>query len=313
MDWVLLGIPVGIVFLYFGSEALVDGGKNLALRLGITPFVIGLTVLAFGTSAPEAITSVVSRNDPGIIVGNVVGSNIVNIAVCIGLAAMIFPISSKFEDNRIEFITMILASLVVLIMAFGGINLVEGIILIALLALFILIVYKTKVNTPEAKAEDLGEPDMPTWKALLFIIAGLVLLYFGADMFVDGSKEIAEMMGISELVIGLFLVAIGTSLPELCVSIMAAFRHENDIAVSNIIGSNIFNAFFVLGIGACLSDIPVYDSLFTLHIPVMILLSVLMTVFIWKWGKINRFTGSILAVIYVIYAVIILAMPDMAM
>ena len=313
MDWVLLGIPVGIVFLYFGSEALVDGGKNLALRLGITPFVIGLTILAFGTSAPEAITSIVSRDDPGIIIGNVVGSNIVNIAVCIGLAAMIFPIASKFEDNRIEFITMILASIIVLIMAFGGINLVEGIILLALLALFILIVYKTKVNTPEAKAEDLGEPDMPTWKALLFIIAGLVLLYFGADMFVDGSKEIAEMMGISELVIGLFLVAIGTSLPELCVSIMAAFRHENDIAVSNIIGSNIFNAFFVLGIGACISDIPVYDSLFTLHIPVMILLSVLMTVFIWKWGKINRFTGSILAVIYVIYAVIILAMPDMAM
>ena len=226
---------------------------------------------------------------------------------------MIFPIASKFEDNGIEFITMILASLVVMIMAFGGISLIEGIILLALLALFIIIVYKTKVDTPEAKAEDLGEADMPTWKALLFILVGLVLLYFGADMFVDASKEVAEMMGISELVIGLFLVAIGTSLPELCVSIMAAFRHENDIAVSNIIGSNIFNAFFVLGIGACLSDIPVFDSLFTLHIPVMIILSVLMTLFIWKWGKINRFTGAVLVAVYVIYAVIILAMPDLAM
>ena len=315
MDWVLLGIPVGIVFLYFGSEALVDGGKNLALRLGITPFVIGLTVLAFGTSAPEAITSIVSRNDPGIIIGNVVGSNIVNIAVCIGLAAMIFPISSKFEDNRIEFVTMVLASLIVLVMAFGGIGLIKGIILLALLFLFIVIIYKTKVNTPEAEAEaeEVGEADMATWKAVVYILAGLVLLYFGADMFVEGSKDVAERMGVSELVIGLFLVAIGTSLPELCVSIMAAFRHENDIAVSNIIGSNIFNAFFVLGIGACISDIPVYDSLFTLHIPVMILLSVLMAAFIWKWGRINRFSGALIAGIYVIYAIIILAMPDLAM
>lgn len=315
MDWVLLGIPVGIVFLYFGSEALVDGGKNMALRLGITPFVIGLTVLAFGTSAPEAITSIVSRNDPGIIIGNVVGSNIVNIAVCIGLAAMIFPIASKFEDNRIEFITMVLASLVVLVMALGGIGTIEGIILLALLVLFIFIVYKTKVNTPEAEeeAEEIGEADMPMWKSILYVLAGLVLLYFGADMFVDGSKEVAEMAGISELVIGLFLVAIGTSLPELCVSIMAAFRHENDIAVSNIIGSNIFNAFFVLGIGAVVSDIPVYDSLFTLHIPVMILLSVLMALFIWKWGKVDRWAGAVLVSVYVVYAVIILAMPDLAM
>ena len=315
MDWVLLGIPVGIVFLYFGSEALVDGGKNMALRLGVTPFVIGLTVLAFGTSAPEAITSIVSRNDPGIIIGNVVGSNIVNIAVCIGLAAMIFPIASKFEDNRIEFITMVLASLVVLVMALGGIGTIEGIILLALLVLFIFIVYKTKVNTPEAEeeAEEIGEADMPMWKSILYVLAGLVLLYFGADMFVDGSKEVAEMAGISELVIGLFLVAIGTSLPELCVSIMAAFRHENDIAVSNIIGSNIFNAFFVLGIGAVVSDIPVYDSLFTLHIPVMILLSVLMALFIWKWGKVDRWAGAVLVSVYVVYAVIILAMPDLAM
>ena len=315
MDWVLLGIPVGIVFLYFGSEALVDGGKNMALRLGVTPFVIGLTVLAFGTSAPEAITSIVSRNDPGIIIGNVVGSNIVNIAVCIGLAAMIFPIASKFEDNRIEFITMALASLIVLVMAIGGIGTIEGIILLALLALFIFIVYKTKVNTPEAEeeAEEIGEADMPMWKSILYVLVGLVLLYFGADMFVDGSKEVAEMAGISELVIGLFLVAIGTSLPELCVSIMAAFRHENDIAVSNIIGSNIFNAFFVLGIGAVVSDIPVYDSLFTLHIPVMILLSVLMALFIWKWGKVDRWSGAILVSVYVVYAVIILAMPDLAM
>lgn len=315
MEWVLLGIPLGIVLLYFGSEALVDGGKNMALRLGITPFVVGLTVLAFGTSAPEAITSIVSRDDPGIIIGNVVGSNIVNIAVCIGLAAIIFPIASRFEDNRIEFITMVLTSVLIMVMAIGGIGFIEGIILMALLMLFIFTVYKTRVNSPEAQAEaaEMGEADLPMWRCIVYIVAGLVLLYFGADMFVDGAKEVAEMAGISELVIGLFLVAIGTSLPELCVSIMAAFRHENDIAVSNIVGSNIFNASFVLGIGSCISDIPVYDSLFTLHIPVMIILSALMALFIWKWGKINRAAGAVLVGIYVVYAVIILAMPDLAM
>jgi cation:H+ antiporter len=175
-------IVVGIAALVIGGRVLALNAVEVANRLHISESVIGMTILAGGTSLPELATSVVAarKGSFGLALGNVVGSNIVNIAVCIGLAAMIFPIASKFEDNRIEFITMILASLVVLIMAFGGINLVEGIILLALLALFIVIVYKTKVNSPEAQAEaaEMGEADMPMWRCILYILAGLVLLYF---------------------------------------------------------------------------------------------------------------------------------------
>ena len=312
MDWVLLGIPVGVIFLYFGSEMLVDGGKNMALKLGISPFVIGLTVLAFGSSAPEAITSIVSRDNPGLIIGNVVGSNIVNIAVCIGLASIICPIASKFSENRIDFLAMIFAAFLLFAFSFGGVGPVEGAILVACLLVYLFIVYKSKVGTDEAEEEPEEVKDSML-KCIVFVLLGLVLLYFGSEMFVNGSKDVAEMMGVSDLLIGLFLVAIGTSLPELCISLMAAFRHENDIAISNIIGSNIFNCFFVLGIGSLISDIPVYDSMMSFHIPVMILLTLMMSFFVWKFGKVGRMSGAVLALTYVAYAVVIICIPDLAM
>lgn len=312
MDWVLLGIPAGIALLYYGSNILVDGAKNVAIRLGITPFVIGLTVLAFGSSAPEAITSIVSRDSPGLIIGNVVGSNIVNIAVCIGLAAIICPMCCSFKENKVEFTAMILSALMILLFAVGSIQFYEGVVLIISLLLFLLIVYRVKCKTPY-KGEEIDGGDEPMWKCILLILLGLVMLYFGSEWFVDGSREIAEMMGVPDLIIGLFLVAIGTSLPELCISTMAAIRHENDLAVSNIVGSNIFNAFFVLGIGSVLTDIPAFDSLFTLHLPVMILLTALMALFIWRCGKVTRAQGIALVGIYVVYALVIICVPELSM
>lgn len=312
MDWVLLGIPAGIALLYYGSNILVDGAKNVAIRLGITPFVIGLTVLAFGSSAPEAITTIVSRDSPGLIIGNVVGSNIVNIAVCIGLAAIICPMCCSFKENKVEFTAMILSALMILLFAVGSIQFYEGVVLIISLLLFLLIVYRVKCKTPY-KGEEIDGGDEPMWKCILLILLGLVMLYFGSEWFVDGSREIAEMMGVPDLIIGLFLVAIGTSLPELCISTMAAIRHENDLAVSNIVGSNIFNAFFVLGIGSVLTDIPAFDSLFTLHLPVMILLTALMALFIWRCGKVTRAQGIALVGIYVVYALVIICVPELSM
>lgn len=312
MDWALLGIPAGIALLYYGSNILVDGAKNVAIRLGITPFVIGLTVLAFGSSAPEAITSIVSRDSPGLIIGNVVGSNIVNIAVCIGLAAIICPMCCSFKENKVEFTAMILSALMILLFAVGSIQFYEGVVLIISLLLFLLIVYRVKCKTPY-KGEEIDGGDEPMWKCILLILLGLVMLYFGSEWFVDGSREIAEMMGVPDLIIGLFLVAIGTSLPELCISTMAAIRHENDLAVSNIVGSNIFNAFFVLGIGSVLTDIPAFDSLFTLHLPVMILLTALMALFIWRCGKVTRAQGIALVGIYVVYALVIICVPELSM
>ena len=321
MFW-LIGILLGIVMLYFGSDWLVDGAKKLALRLGIAPFVIGITVLAFGSSAPEAVTSIVSRANPEIIIGNVIGSNIANIGLCIGLAAILNPMVAKYASMRFEIITMVVSvSLITLMGLAGFIGLVDGIILISLLLAFVLSVYFLKRGDKDSQATytseiDDVEIDRSTKKLILWIgmcIVGLVLLYFGARFFVDGATELARILGISELMIGLIVVAIGTSLPELCISLMASFRGENELAVSNIVGSNIFNSFFVLGIGAVLVDIPVLDSTLMFHMPVMIGLSVLMFLFVFRKNRISKLSGAVLLTIYVAYIVTMAFVPSLTM
>lgn len=318
----MIGIVLGIVMLYFGSDWLVDGAKKLALRLGIAPFVIGITILAFGSSAPEAVTSIVSRTNPEIIIGNVIGSNIANIGLCIGLAAVLNPMVAKYASMRFEIITMVASvSLITLMGITGSIGLVDGIILISLLLVFVLSVYflkrgdKDGQGTYTSEIEDV-EIDRSAKKLLLWIgmcVVGLVLLYFGASFFVDGATELARILGISELMIGLIVVAIGTSLPELCISLMASFRGENELAVSNIVGSNIFNSFFVLGIGAVLVDIPVSDTTLTFHMPVMILLSVLMFLFVLRNNRISKLSGAMLLTIYVAYILTMAFVPSLTM
>ena len=321
MFW-LLGIILGIVMLYFGSDWLVDGAKKLALRLGIAPFVVGLTVLAFGSSAPEAVTSIVSTSTPDIILGNVIGSNIANIGLCIGLAALLNPMVAKFESMRFEIITMVAAVSIITILGINGyIGSVEGIILISLLILFVLTVYFMKRGDKEGQESyvaeiDTSEIDRSTSKLLLWIamcIVGLVLLYFGARFFVEGATELARIMGVSELMIGLIVVAIGTSLPELCISLMASFRGENELAVSNIVGSNIFNSFFVLGIGASLVNVPVSHNTLIFHMPVMIALSVMMLLMVWRRDSISKLSGAMLLSVYVAYIVIMALVPSPTM
>jgi len=321
MFW-LIGILLGIVMLYFGSDWLVDGAKKLALRLGIAPFVIGLTVLAFGSSAPEAVTSIVSTSTPEIIIGNVIGSNIANIGLCIGLAALLNPMVAKYASMRFEIITMVFAvTLITLFGIAGFIGLIDGIILITLLIAFVLSVYFMKRGDTEAQESYVSdvegvEIDRSTKKILLWVgmcIVGLVLLYFGARFFIDGATELARVLGISELMIGLIVVAIGTSLPELCISLMASYRGENELAVSNIVGSNIFNSFFVLGIGSVLVDVPVLDTTLMFHMPVMIGLSVLMFLMVYRNNKIGKVSGAILLTVYVAYIAAMAIFPSLTM
>ena len=321
MFW-LVGIVLGIVMLYFGSDWLVDGAKKLALRLGIAPFVIGITVLAFGSSAPECVTSIVSTSTPEIIIGNVIGSNIANIGLCIGLAAILNPMVAKYSPMRFEIITMVASvSLITLMGIAGYIGFIDGIILMSLLIMFVLSVYFMKREDKEAQESytseiDGEEIDRSPKKLLLWIgmcIVGLVLLYFGARFFVEGATELAKLLGVSELMIGLIVVAIGTSLPELCISLMASFRGENELAVSNIVGSNIFNSFFVLGVGASLVNVPVDNSTLTFHMPVMILLSVLMFLMVVRSNKISRASGAALLSIYIAYIVIMAFVPSLTM
>ena len=321
MFW-LIGILLGIVMLYFGSDWLVDGAKKLALRLGIAPFVIGLTVLAFGSSAPEAVTSIVSTSTPEIIIGNVIGSNIANIGLCIGLAALLNPMVAKYVSMRFEIIAMVASvSLITLLGISGYIGMIDGIILVSLLIAFVLCVYFMKRGDKEAQESYVSEVedveiDRSAKKLILWIgmcIVGLVLLYFGARFFVDGATELAKILGISELMIGLIVVAIGTSLPELCISLMASYRGENELAVSNIVGSNIFNSLFVLGIGALLVDVPVLDTTLMFHMPVMIGLSVLMFLMVYRNNKIGKVSGAILLTVYVAYIAAMAIFPSLTM
>ncbi len=320
MFW-LIGILLGIVMLYFGSDWLVDGAKKLALRLGIAPFVIGITVLAFGSSAPEAVTSIVSSSTPEIIIGNVIGSNIANIGLCIGLAAIFNPMVAKYASMRFEIITMVVSACLITILGINGyIGLIEGIILMSLLVIFILAVYFMKRGDKEGQESYVSEIDTnidrSIKKLLLWIgmcIVGLVLLYFGARFFVDGATDLAKEIGVSELMIGLIVVAIGTSLPELCISLMASYRGENELAVSNIVGSNIFNAFFVLGIGASLADVPISDTTLMFHMPVMIGLSLIMFLMVWKRNEISKISGALLLTIYIAYILAMAFVPSLTM
>ena len=320
MFW-LIGMILGVVMLYFGSDWLVDGAKKLALRLGIAPFVIGLTILAFGSSAPECVTSIVSTSNPDIIMGNVIGSNIANIGLCIGLAAILNPIVAKYSSMRFEIITMVFSALLITVMGISGfIGFIDGLILMTLLIVFVLSVYFMKRGDKEGQESYVSEIDTEidrsTKKLLLWIgmcAVGLVLLYFGARFFIEGATDLAKEIGVSELMIGLIVVAIGTSLPELCISLMASYRGENELAVSNIVGSNIFNAFFVLGIGASLADVPISDKTLMFHMPVMIGLSLIMFLMVWKRNGISKVSGALLLSIYIAYILAMAFVPSLTM
>ncbi|MBO4568861.1 MAG: calcium/sodium antiporter [Candidatus Methanomethylophilaceae archaeon] len=319
MDWILLGIPVGIILLYFGSDWLVKGGKGLALRAGVPPFVIGLTVLAFGSSAPECVTSIVSTSNPGIIIGNVIGSNIANIGLAIGLAALVAPMAAKYSTMRFELAVMMVTTLALTVLAFiGYAGFWVGIAFVISLLVFIFVVYYMKKDDKEGQEAYSAEveEDGPSYgypALVVMVIAGLVLLYFGARFFVDGAVELASMLGMSDLLIGLIVVAIGTSLPEICISLIAAKRGENDLAVSNIVGSNIFNILFVLGIGASLVTVPIVDSVLVFHMPVMIVLSLLMIAAVRFKNGISRPVGALMIGIYAAYVAVMIAFPSLTL
>ena len=318
MSWILLGIPIGIILLYLGSEWMVDGAKKMALRLGVTPFVVGLTVVAFGSSSPELITSLVSGDNPQIILGNIVGSNIANVGLAIGLAAIISPIVCKFAAIKFELGAMMFAVVIITVMALtGSLGFVEGAILLSALAVFIYFVYTLKKKDPENADSEVTEEDIfesastPVWKCMILVIIGIVALYFGARAFIGGAVEIAEIFGVSDLLIGLLVVAIGVSLPELCVCIVAAYRKENEIVVSNIVGSIVFNCFFALGVGILFTTVPVTHYAMVFHMPVMILIAALMLIMV-KFNKgVSRSNGAILVAIYAAYVSAMIIFPQL--
>jgi len=308
----LLLVLVGLVLLVLAGDALVRGAVNLALRLGIPALVVGLTVVAFGTSAPELLVSVqaVLKDAPGIALGNVVGSNIANILLVLGIPAIISVIHAGDGDTRRSYVTMVAASVLFIVLAFlGPITWWHGLILLAGLAFMLIDSYRaTRAHQAAADpAEDLEGADlsMAGWKIAAFLIAGLIGLPLGANILVDNSVVIARQLGISEAVIGLTLVAVGTSLPELATSIVAAFRRNADVALGNVIGSNVFNLLGIIGVASLVGPLAVPESLLRLDLWVMLAVSLLMVPIIFFGRSITRLAGVGMVALYAAYVAVL--------
>jgi cation:H+ antiporter len=291
-------LAVGSVMLYFGSEWIVKGGVSIADRLGISPLVIGLTIVAFGTSLPELIVSIIAaiEGSSEIAVGNAVGSNIANVGLVLGLSAIIFPISIHYSDLRRDlFIYLGVCALFILFAFDGRISRFEGMIL------FISLIYYVLMSIKHPNGEKSGSEEGATGslgRLAAYIVVGIALLAFGANLFVDGAIFLARLLGISEITIGMSVVAFGTSLPELATSAMAAYRKESAISIGNIVGSNIFNILSVLGIASMVQPLDSPKSIMHLEVPMMIGFGIAMILIAKLSQPINRFTSFLLLVGY---------------
>ena len=299
----------GFIMLMLGGDWLVNGGVSLARRLRISPLVIGLTIVAFGTSAPELLVSLVSaiKGSSGIAIGNVVGSNIVNICLILGITAIISPIVTDNRKVLTNGAVMIIASVLLVFFSLNrGITRIEGLILFLCLLLFTFYsVHKGKMKKKEAETYNMDKKEEPMKMpvAIGFILVSCLMLAFGADILVDGATTLAKWMNVSDKVIGLTIVALGTSLPELAASIAAAVKKEMDISIGNIIGSNIFNILCVLGISASIKPITFefgqYADDFWWMIGTSALLLIVTTM---KNGRLGRTAGIIFLLAYAYYA-----------
>jgi len=262
MDWIYVGL--GLVMLLLAGDSLVKGAVNLSLRLGVPALIVSLTIVAFGTSAPELLISIQAIWDgvPGLALGNVVGSNTANVLLVLGIPALLATMHTSECDTRASYLQMIAATGLFIALCFMGmLNWLSGIILLAALAAMLThaLLEAKRHRRANAEEEDVegADPSLGWQKIILFLVLGMIGLPLGANLLVDGSTNIAREYGITETVIGLTLVAIGTSLPELATTVMAALRKQADVALGNVIGSNMFNLLAIMGVASLVGDIPV--------------------------------------------------------
>ncbi len=309
----LLALIAGFAALIGGAELLVRGATQMAARLGVTPLVVGLTVVAFGTSAPEMMVSAMAAwsGQPDLAVGNAVGSNIINTLVILGLAAVVAPLTVAARVVKLEIPVMIGASLLVWVMALDGmLQFWECLVLLA--GILIYTTVQIRMARAERRAEvrrefreefgPEGLPPAPVWKDLMLALVGLALLVLGSNWLVEGGTSIARALGVSELVIGLTVIALGTSLPELATSVLASLRGQRDIAVGNVIGSNLFNLLAVLGVAGVgrPQGVPVSPQLLAFDLPVMVAAMVVcLPLFLDR--KVGRGRGSLFLLCYALY------------
>lgn len=298
---ITLSIIGGFIILTLGAEALVRGASSIALRLGITPLIIGLTIVAFGTSAPELAVSVKSAlaGNSGIALGNVIGSNIANIGLILAITALIRPIQVQSQVVKRDIPLMILASMLFWgLLLDGELSLIDGVVLLSLLFGYLTFSYISSKNSNNEEEIEAG-PNNPLLSGL-FILVGISMLVGGGILFVNGAVDLAKTFGVSEVIIGLTIVAIGTSMPELVTSVIAALKGQSDIAIGNVVGSNLFNILGILGVTAIVH--PVSSLGFQpFDFMVMLALAIVILPFAWTGLRIGRREGSVLLLTYLGY------------
>lgn len=303
----------GFAILIVGADYLVKGASSIAKKLNVSDLIIGLTVVSFGTSAPELAVNIIASTNgaPGMAIGNVVGSNIFNLLVIVGLTAMLRPINLKSSLVKIEIPYAILAAFVLIVVSGdylfgegdGVISRSDGMLLLLFFSIFIYYIFlsakKGQINSEDAPKE---EKYYPVWLSAIYVLGGLAALVFGGDLIVSNATELARGWGMSDTVIGLTIVAAGTSLPELATSMMAAYRGNSDIAIGNVVGSNIFNVFLILGVSATITPLP-FPSHSMIDALVAALATILVLVLAFRgWGtRIDKREGAVLLTLYIGY------------
>lgn len=304
MAMLLLYLLVGLVLLVLSAQRFVFGASALARRLQVPPLIIGVIIVGFGTSTPELLVSGIAAWDdkPGLAIGNAIGSNITNIALILGLAALIRPLTVASAVLRRE-LPLLLAAMMVcwVLLSNGRIDRIDGILLwVAMAGIGYWMIQVVARNRGNGGTEELAAPatdDVPAWRALAWLAASLAVLIASSRLLVWAAVDIAELMGISELIIGLTIVAIGTSLPELAATVAAALQGEDDLAVGNVVGSNTFNTLAVLGLPGIIAPGAFAPVILTRDVPIMVLLTVVMFAMAYGTGsaaRINRLEGALL-------------------
>lgn len=305
--WSVVLLVIGFVLLIKGADFFVEGSSSVAKMLKVPSIIIGLTIVAMGTSLPECAVSITASmtNNNALAVSNAVGSNIFNLMVVCGFCALFNPLAVEKSTLKKEFPFSVVCAVLLLVCGYIAMELgrMDGLILLVVFVCFLVWMVKSALKA-RANAGDEEYEVLPVWKCIIFIIGGIIAIKFGGDFVVDGASTIAAKMGLSQNLIGLTIVACGTSLPELVTSVVAARKNELDMALGNVIGSNIFNILFVLGIAASISPIA-FITENIIDIVILIAMSVLVWVFGWTKQKLDKTEGIIMLLLYAVYLVYI--------
>jgi cation:H+ antiporter len=302
---------LGFVVIIFGADLLVNGASSLGFKLRIPQLVIGLTIVAIGTSLPEVVINVYAsiRNETGLAISNILGSNLLNLLLVVGVASFIRPMlinrETTYRDIPISLFSVLLLGLLVndFTLGFGAMNVmggIEGLFFLVLLVLYIFLTMRT--TRPDIVEADAPSADKPAMKSIILIVAGAFMLFIGGRWIINGTVEVSELLGITNSEVGLVIIATATSLPELSTSIMAAIRKKADIAVGNAVGSSIFNVFLVLGLSSMITPLP-FDSKSNLDLFALVMANILLFMFVFtgKGRQIERWEGIIMVLAYLGY------------